>query len=512
MQSTSKKFKILDCTLRDGGYYTNWDFSKEITKNYFVAMEKLPVDYIEIGYRNLIDSIYRGEYYYSPISSIKLLKQYTTKPLVVILDEKKLEINQIIKLLKPCLLLVKMVRLAVDPMRLDEALKKAKEIKKMGFEVAINLMYLSKWINNDEFIKKIEKIDLEIDYLYLVDSFGGVYPDQIFNLIERLSNKKEFKIGFHGHNNLELAFSNTLSAIKAGVDIVDSTILGMGRGAGNLKTELILPYLFNKNIIDYGILSTTLKDFQSLLSKYSWGTNLPYIIAGIHNVPQKKIMDWLISSFYSLDSIVKSLTNSNSNDLNFKIFNKKNKHEKVLVIGGGPSVIENIESLKLLIDKDYILLFSSTTHFKLFNELDNQKYICIVGNEENRIDGLFKELSNENINLILPPKPREIGTFINESLNKYTYELDEFKYYKKSESSHCSVSVEMAYRLSSNKNVYLTGFDGYDLNKSNEKEKIIFFKNDKVFKMAREKGLNLSSLTPTNYTNIGLISLYSLID
>ena len=104
-------------------------------------------------------------------------------------------------------------------------------------------------------------------------------------------SKTNVKLGFHGHNNLEMALANTLTAIDEGIDIVDATITGMGRGAGNLKTELLLTVLNAKGVLDfpYNELSKTVDDFTELQSHYEWGTNLPYMVSGANSLPQKQV-------------------------------------------------------------------------------------------------------------------------------------------------------------------------------------------------------------------------------
>ena len=86
--------KLLDCTLRDGGYYTNWDFDKEIVSTYCKSMESLPIDYIEVGYRSIPIEGYLGEYFYCPDFVMKELKQMMpSKKLVIILDEKNIHLG-----------------------------------------------------------------------------------------------------------------------------------------------------------------------------------------------------------------------------------------------------------------------------------------------------------------------------------------------------------------------------------------------------------------------------------
>jgi len=129
-----------------------------------------------------------------------------------------------------------MIRMAVDPINFKRALSLAKAVKSKGFEVAFNVMYMSRWDDYPEMMSDLKYMDGIVDYFYLVDSFGGVFPNDVTNTVIKVRSLSNVKIGFHGHNNLEMALANTIAAIEAKVDIVDATITGMGRGAGNLKT------------------------------------------------------------------------------------------------------------------------------------------------------------------------------------------------------------------------------------------------------------------------------------
>src|SRR5690349_18126569 len=114
--------KILDCTLRDGGYYTEWDFSKELVSTYFQSFNQLPVDYLEIGYRSNPMKEYLGEYFYCPVYVLEHARQISNKKLVVILNEKDVRPEHVTALLGPCKGLITMVRIALDPENLSRAI------------------------------------------------------------------------------------------------------------------------------------------------------------------------------------------------------------------------------------------------------------------------------------------------------------------------------------------------------------------------------------------------------
>ena len=101
--------QILDCTIRDGGYYTNWDFDRNLIRRYFESLENLPIDYIEVGYRNPDLSGYYGEYYFLPEQSLQFVKENTSKQLAIILNEKDVRVEMLDELLEPCHGIIKFV-------------------------------------------------------------------------------------------------------------------------------------------------------------------------------------------------------------------------------------------------------------------------------------------------------------------------------------------------------------------------------------------------------------------
>lgn len=307
-------FKILDCTLRDGGYYTNWDFSPEVIDAYIQAMNQLPIDYLEIGYRNIPSKVYLGKLGYSPVSVLRHLRAMCAKKLVVMLNEKDVRSTNLKYLLIPIQGLVDMVRIAIDPNNFDRALTLAQEIKSMGFEVGFNVMYMSKWHEYKNFLSKLNKLDSIVDLFCMVDSFGGVTPKDVKEIFQIVKSNTSCPIGFHGHNNLQMGLINTLTAIDCGIDYVDATILGMGRGAGNLNMELLLTCLNKRGLdVDFNVLGDVITAFQPLYEQYKWGTNLPYMISGANSIPQKEVMEWATNRTYSFNSIVRALNNKKNN-------------------------------------------------------------------------------------------------------------------------------------------------------------------------------------------------------
>lgn len=509
--------KILDCTLRDGGYYTNWDFDKSVVNTYLESCNHLPIEYLEVGYRSSPMNDYLGEYFYCPIDTLKHLKSISNKKLAIILNEKDVRAEHAEKLLKPIVGYVDMIRMAIDPANFERALVLAKEVKRLGFEVAFNVMYMSTWSDNKDFLELIPQVNGIADYFYMVDSFGGVYPNEVKEIISLVRSKTNVKLGFHGHNNLEMALANTLTAIDEGVDIVDATITGMGRGAGNLKTELLLTVLNAKGVLDfpYNELSKTVDDFIELQSHYEWGTNLPYMVSGANSLPQKQVMEWVSKRYFSFNSIIRALTNQSkgvddNRNLPKIVFEKNNRYKGALIVGGGPTAMNHSEAIDqfLIQNPDIVIIHASSRNAMCFTKVPNDQYFCLVGNEGHRLEEVFGDLSNVTGKCILPPYPRKMGTYIPNKLEDNAYELKEVSFTDKLKDTHTAIALETARELGLNK-IYIVGYDGYAGASMGQKEQELFVENEYLFEKAKASGLGLISLTASSYAGLKKDSVFA---
>jgi len=144
-----------------------------------------------------------------------------------------------------------------------------------------------------------------MDYVYVADSYGSMLPFQIPAFFEPLL-EAGFRVGFHPHNNIQMAFANTLEAIRTGVHIIDSSIYGMGRGAGNLPTEIILSYLMRRSTNSYNVLpvlNCIERFFLDLRQETPWGYELPYMISGMLNCHPDYAKEFLRRKTFSMEDI-----------------------------------------------------------------------------------------------------------------------------------------------------------------------------------------------------------------
>ena len=342
--------KILDCTLRDGGYYTNWDFDQELANDYFKLVKSLPIEIIEMGYRGNTSkkNAYFGEYYFLTISNLKRIKSIigNKKKISIMVDLKDWRsVSDLKKNLSKCRGVVDIVRFAVAPNKLGEFKDFLKVTKSLGFKVCVNLMYSHVILKNSELIRRVLKLKKFFDVLYIVDSYGTLITGDVENIINKIKRiDDKIPIGFHPHNNLEMALANSIEAIKNNIDYLDCTITGMGRGAGNLKTELLITYLNLKKKImkinDYKNIAHVVNQFEEMKLKEKWGTSLPYMISGSTQNPQAEAMQLIKSKRYNLSDIISYLTKKEKKDIIIKkslSFKKKS----ILIIGGGDTVKKN---------------------------------------------------------------------------------------------------------------------------------------------------------------------------
>lgn len=507
--------QILDCTFRDGGYYTDWDFSGEIINVYLNGMNKLPIDYLELGYRNNPEKEYLGKFGYCPVYLLNQIRELSEKKLAVMLNEKSTKVDDLCQLTGPLIGLVDMIRIAVDPQNMLRAITLAEAVKQQGFEVGFNIMYMSKWEDYDDFYDQLRGINGVVDIINMVDSFGGVMPNEVGKIIERLRHVVNCKIGFHGHNNLQMGLYNTLTAIENGVDSVDVTILGMGRGAGNLNTELLLTYLNHKGLeVDFNALSDVITAFQPLYEKYRWGTQLPYMISGANSLPQKEVMSLVTNRVYSFDSIVRGLQNKKDkveDNAKYPVLNDE-KYDNVIIIGGGNSPVEHHEGILNFIKSKHnvALVFATARHAGAFLDVNIPQYYCLLGRESKRLKNNVRA-EQFSAKCVLPPYPRKLGTDVPDFAEKTTFELPQIEFTTDYQDSCTTLAIQTALNICKG-DIYIVGYDGYPGSVLSEKEVALSNENMALLRdYEKYTGKKMKSLTPSLYPELDVISVYQFI-
>lgn len=250
--------KILDCTLRDGGHVNNWKFSDECILNSLIAAENAGIDYFEAGY-NMPDCI--------KSSRIKLVAMVDAKNYCAGITNIKADA----------------IRVACYPHEIHTAISAVEDFKNQGYEVFLHLMTADKF-EDYELLKNWKNKNI-LTSIYFADSFGAFMPHDVERIYKKIQDCGYKNISFHAHNNLQLAFTNTIKAVELGAYSVDGCVFGMGRGGGNLPLELLLKYLK----MDYEPYMALIKKYYlPLFNQYGWGYSYEALIAGLKNIHPDK--------------------------------------------------------------------------------------------------------------------------------------------------------------------------------------------------------------------------------
>jgi 4-hydroxy 2-oxovalerate aldolase len=326
IQQNKKTVTVLDCTLRDGGYCNNWQFSKELARSAVESLDRAGVNIIELGYKNPSRKkikTYDGLFNYCTESQLKFLHDIRQVDYACMVDTKEFLTNNSLNhnLIDSCIppkseSIFSWIRIASYYPNLEASLNFSELLKILGYRVTINLMGISLLDNHEVDDALSIMANGNVDVFYFSDSFGDLGPKDVENWINRIRENYTGKIGIHTHDNNGLAFANTVAAINAGIDFIDSTIMGMGRGAGNLRTEQILLYLyFKKNYHHLNpsvILEVMDAHFVSLHNEFKWGYDYTYMLSAMQNIHPTYCQNLRASNLYTIGQVSKIL---NSIDL-----------------------------------------------------------------------------------------------------------------------------------------------------------------------------------------------------
>jgi len=287
------QIKVLDCTIRDGGLNNKWQFSDEVVRKVFLALSAAGVDYMEMGYKSSEKYFSReehGAWKFCTEEDIKRIvgEVETDMKLSAMADIGRID-SEDISPKKDSIL--DMIRVACYAKEIDKAIALAHECLDKGYEATINLMAVSKVLERDldEALDDLSKSDVPV--IYLVDSFGALYSEQIHFLLKKYFEALPGKeLGIHTHNNQQLAFANTIEAIIAGANRLDASLYGMGRGAGNCTLELLLSFLKNPKFDIRPLIEIIQEIFIPMKAEIEWGYHIPYLITGTLNEHPRSAM------------------------------------------------------------------------------------------------------------------------------------------------------------------------------------------------------------------------------
>ena len=282
-----EELKVLDCTIRDGGLINNHYFTDEFVREVYSASVQAGVDYVEMGYRSsreyaspdefgawkycddeaierVIDGVDRGNTKISIMVDAHRVLDQVFKPV----DESPVDL----------------IRVATYVKDIDKAIALANRCKDLGYEISMNIMAVSAEKEHDLLEGLGQLVECPCDTLVVVDSYGNFFSEDIHRMVKMYMEHVPGKtIGMHCHNNLQLAFANTIEGIRMGANMVDASMYGIGRGAGNCPMELLLGFLKNPKFDVEPILKVIQDYMLTMREEIEWGYLIPYAVTGMLN-------------------------------------------------------------------------------------------------------------------------------------------------------------------------------------------------------------------------------------
>ncbi|MGN1458229.1 MAG: aldolase catalytic domain-containing protein [Acutalibacteraceae bacterium] len=382
--------KILDCTLRDGGYVNSWHFGKKAIENIIFNLSMSNTDIVECGF--LTNQSYDADY--SLFNSVEHInervmpseKSGTMYVAMIAMGEREIDPRLLSDASKTVL---DGIRLTFHPHEIDRAFEWAKIIKDKGYKLFMQPVGTTNYTDK-QFLDLLERINILEPYaFYIVDTLGIMYEKDLLRQVFLVDNnlKTNIKLGYHSHNNFQLAFSNAQALAEYNTErtvIIDCSANGMGRGAGNLCSELFMDYINKTQGIRYDVLPV-LEIVDQYLVPISltspWGYNSAYFLSAANNCHPNYATHLIAKHSLSMTAIGNILHKIPKDEKRFfnkelieKIYityqnnavddlevigklRKKLSNKHILVIAPGASVKSNRKSIKKYIaEKDpYII-------------------------------------------------------------------------------------------------------------------------------------------------------------
>lgn len=535
-----KNIKLLDCTLRDGGYYNSWDFSFKLINEYLQVMHKLPVDYVEIGFRSLLKSGFKGGVAYTTeefLDQLNIPKGLNLGVMInasEIIKNKKNQSYTLSKLFVPAKnSKIKLVRVACHMHEFEKVLPCSRWLKKNGYKVGFNLMQISE--RKDEEIKQLANLASKypIDVLYFADSLGSMSPVRTSQIINLLKSKWRGELGIHTHDNMGRAMVNSMQAISDGVNWIDSTVTGMGRGPGNLQTEysvIEIAEMKKKPLNIKPLISLIEKYFEPLKTFYKWGKNPYYYLSGKNAIHPSFVQEMLSDSRYDVEdllSVINKLGKDGGEKFSFEALErgrnfyqnkpigswspiKSIRGKDVLIIGSGESTTKHKNAVESFVKKlnPYVIALNAKKTIK--EDLISIRAAC----HPFRVMSDFQSHLKLTQPLAIPKSmlPKEIISLLKgKKLLDFGISIKSKKF--NFEDFYCTIPspLALAYALAiatvgKTQKIYLVGFDGYSL----DDPRTIEINNLLNIFQKKDDAPEIISITNTRY-KVKTISVYSML-
>ncbi|MCB0338054.1 MAG: hypothetical protein KDD53_00550, partial [Bdellovibrionales bacterium] len=488
-----------------GGYYCQWHFKPTLVSRYLQAVAKSGIERIEIGFRSSKHDKFYGPYHYCSEEILATLAIPSTLEVVAMSNAKEFfdngecRLDIIDRLYSPRQeSRLDGVRLACHFAEIAQITPVAERLKEKGYEVAVNLMQVGN--QPDEAVAETARLMQScglIDILYFADSLGNLEPKDVNRIITLFKGEWSGSIGIHTHNNMGNGLANSLQAIESGVEWLDSTMLGMGRGAGNACTEYLLLELVRKYSIEYHpkeLFDLVLEEFVPLQREYGWGPNLLYYMAALYKIHPTYIQEILSYENLKQSELIQAVERlRDAESLNFSRATLQDaiepkvdttggdwnpstlvQNKDVLLVAAGKSVSQHREAIEAYIRREKPIVISLNVR----TELDPKYITAYAACHPLRIFSDYKEYCSLTKPLIAPKAAfsnQNSALPQNLALFNYGVEFRDNSFEPKSQNCILPAPLAAGYAFAlcfagGANRILMAGFDGYrnDLEKQKQ--------------------------------------------
>lgn len=291
--------RVLDCTIRDGGLMNDHRFSDDVVKAVYKACVDAGIDYMEFGYKaskKISDPQDFGPWKFCDEEDIRRIvgDNESSLKISVMADAERTDYHEDILPREDSV--VDMIRIATYIHQIPTAIDMIKDAADKGYETTVNVMAVST-VQESQIRSALDVLaESPVDIIYVVDSFGSLYSEQIRDYIlmyiEHVGPAGK-EIGIHNHNNQQLAYANTIEGMIHGANILDASFAGLGRGAGNCPMELLVGFLHNPKLKLRPLLHCIRDYIEPMYEKLRWGYSIPYMITGQLNQHPRDAMKFI---------------------------------------------------------------------------------------------------------------------------------------------------------------------------------------------------------------------------
>lgn len=528
----------LDCTLRDGGYYNNWNFSRGLVSLYLEAMGEAGVDVVEVGLRSLRNEGFKGAFAFSRDEYLQSLSVPERLTIGVMVNASELVGGDLARKLDRLFPVaaadspVSLVRVACHIHEFREALEATSWLRERGYLVGFNLMQVADRSREEVISLAHEATAHDPDVLYFADSMGSMDPAQTARIIGWLREGWSGALGIHTHDNMGLALQNSLCAVDQGVTWIDATVTGMGRGPGNARTEELTIELDARsgrqpNMIP--LMQVIRTHFRPMQQTFGWGTNPYYFLAGKYGIHPSYVQEMLADSRYleeDLLAVIEHLRQEGGKKFSHEALDSARHFyrrtatgdwrpverfagQEVFLLGSGPGVKEHREAIEQYIRQQRPLVMALNTQSSVDSSLIDVRVAC----HPVRLLADCEMHARLPQPLITPASmlPADVRTALaGKTLLDYGLRVERGTFGFDESACTLPVSLVIAYALAvatsgQAARILMAGFDGYgaDDPRSSEMQSLLsLYQNQKG-------ALPLLAVTPTRYS-VPVRSIYGL--